>query len=150
MTKIRKVKPIKESAYPSKDLKNVTEYRHFIKIALKYADCICLSYTDGLKDFYESEWSFLAKSIIEHEYTNKSPVTIGPTVLLLYLEINNVTKQWLWNKMHIFDFISHDIESSESLEDFCLIKDKELIFCSCTHEEFYFADKKLAELIERK
>lgn len=126
---------------------NLTEtknYKRFIDIALKYADTICMTYNGGYKDFKESEWSFLNSSLIGYEITKHTAVTKGPTVCLIYLKIDSTTRSWLKQKRHIYDFIYYD----EWFDDLCLIKNKEVVFCSCTHEEFCYMNKDLAEILK--
>ena len=45
--------------------------------------------------------------------------------------------------VNVYDFYSDE----ERLEDLCLLKDEQVIFASCTHEEFCYADKKLADML---
>ena len=126
------------------ELTDGKEYQRFLRVALNYADRICLSFDGGWKDFMASDWAFLATSAVDHEITSHSPVTVGPTVLLLYLKIDHMTVEWLKGKRHIYDFQSTD---SDCPEDLCLLKNGMLVFCSCTHERFCYMNEELAALL---
>ena len=51
-----------------------------------------------------------------------------------YFELNNITKKWLLKHKSVFDF---DGENPNELQDLALYKDEELMFSSCTHEEYH-------------
>ena len=124
-------------------LTNTTNYYKFLKVALNYADTICLTFCGGYKDFIELDRNSLAESLKGHKITNQTPVTIGPTVCLLYFRINSTMREWLNRRRQIYDFYPDE----EWLEDLCLLKDEQVIFASCTHEEFCYIDIKLAEML---
>lgn len=130
------------------DLTNTENYRNFMRIALKQADRICLTYNLGYKDFVESEWNFLVDSLVSQKRTERTYVTIGSTHLMLFFDINKTTTDWLMEKYHIYDFVSRDPDSNEYLEDLALVKNDEAIFASCTHEEFFWIDEKLEEALK--
>lgn len=124
-------------------LTNTTNYYKFLKVALNYADTICLTFNGRYKEFIELDRNSLAESLKGHKITNQTAVTIGPTVCLLYFRIDSNMRKWLDRKRHIYDFYSDE----EWLEDLCLLKDEQVIFASCTHEEFCYVDKKLADML---
>lgn len=124
-------------------------YRRFLRKAFRYADQICLSCC-GLdyEEFAASRWGALADSVTGYEYTVESPVTCGPEVLLLYLNINQVTAKWLLEKDNIYDFWETGPQQGTFLWDLCFVKNRELIFCSCTHERFCSISPELLEWVE--
>jgi len=126
------------------ELTETKNYKKFIDVALKYADTICMTYNGGYADFKKSEWGFLVDSVIEYEITKRTPVTEGVSVCLIYLKIDAVTYSWLKEKSNIYDFIYYD----EWFDDLCLVKNREIVFCSCTHEEFCYINKELTEKLQ--
>lgn len=117
------------------DLENTDSYRKFMRIALKYADCIGVSYTSDFSAFKESKWwEPLGKSVIRYEYDERG-------TLMLHLRIDHFTYDWLKGKKNIFDF--GDLRDDEEfLWDMCLYKDGREIFSSVTHEkDLYISDE---------
>lgn len=145
---MRKIQDFTERPILYEELTNSDEYHKFMKWMSRYADCICVT-CDGLNysDFQESKWKFLNGSIIDHEYTVKSPVTHGPEVMLLYLKIDNVTSKWIREKENIYDFMEPIINKKHYiwLYDLCLVKNKKLELCSCSHEEFCYISTEMLE-----
>lgn len=127
------------------NLMQTNNYRRFIDKALNYADIICMTYNKNDSDFKKSSWSFLKNSVIRYEMTKQTAVTKGLRVCLIYLKKDKITTKWLKEKNHIYDFIC---SGDEWLDDLCLIKNDEIVFCSCTHEEFCYMSHDLAELIK--
>lgn len=141
---MKKVKEYREDPiWCEEELTSIEGYQHFLKIALSYADTVCLSFGGGYRDFLESDYSVLEGSVFDHEITNVSPVTKGPTVCLLYLRIDKTVTKWLSSLKNIFDF---GVDAYD-LDDLCLIKDGKLIFCSCTHEEFCYVNSELKNIL---
>lgn len=59
------------------ELEDARSYRKFILAALKYADCIGLSYACDLSAFKESKWwEMLAGSFIRHEYDERGNLMV--------------------------------------------------------------------------
>lgn len=127
------------------NLTDTKNYKRFINIALNYADTICMTYNGDYKEFKKSEWSFLKNSITGHEITNQTAVTKGPTVCLIYFRIDDNTIKWLKEKNHIYDFVYCD----EWFDDLCLVKNGEVVFCSCTHEEFCYINNELVKRLKK-
>lgn len=124
-------------------LENPEKYRIFVREALKYADCIGLSYTSDYSAFLESAWSGLfSESIIRHEYNDHG-------VLYLYLKIDHATVNWLKDKKDIYDFRQPDYDD-EYLWDLCIYKDGRMIFWSITHEYQTEISDELYEKIKEK
>lgn len=143
MKKIRdfKTKPVDADCLELTETKN---YRRFLDKALTYADTICMTYNGDYQSFKKSEWAFLKNSITGHEITKITPVTKGPTVCLIYLRIDPTTTKWLKEKKHIYDFVTFD----EWFDDLCFVKNGELVFASCTHEEFCEISKELRKIYD--
>lgn len=119
------------------------EYRRFIRFALKYADCLGLSYTGDLSAFKESKWwEMFAESFIRHEYDEDGDLTV-------YLKIDHVAVEWLKSKRDIFDFWDTDADEN-FLWDLCLYKDGEEIFTTVTHERLQYISQKLNNEYLRK
>ena len=139
---MEKVRDIQGEYREADELAQPEEYQKFLSVAFQYADTICLTYNREMKDFRASQWGFLHDSVVNHEYTRQTPVTNGPSVLLLYLRIDKTTKKWLQEKHDIYDF---DAAGAERLEDLCFCKDGSVIFNSCTHEEFCYIASDLSD-----
>ena len=139
---MEKVRDIQGEYREADELVQPEEYQKFLSVVFQYADTICLTYNREMKDFRASQWGFLHDSVVNHEYTRQTPVTKGPSVLLLYLRIDKTTKKWLQEKHDIYDFNSVGVEW---LEDLCFCKDGRVIFKSCTHEEFCYMSKELSD-----
>lgn len=107
-------------------LENPEKFRIFVREALKYADCIGLSYSSDYSAFLESDkYKNLIGSVIRYEYSDRGE-------LVLYFKIDHTMIEWLRSKKNIFDF--RDINDDEYLWDLCLYKDGKIIFGSITHE----------------
>lgn len=130
-------------------LDNADDFRIFLKKVFKNADTICLTYNKDYNDFIKSEWSFLKDSIMDYEYTRETAVTIGPNVMLVYLKNNKTTREWLLGKNGISDFYP-TVSASTRLDDLCFAKNGEVVFCSCTHEEFCCISEKFEALLEKE
>lgn len=121
-------------------------YKQFLDVALSYADTICMTYHGSFQDFQASPWAFLNESILGHEVTNHTPVTIGPPVCLIYFHIDRTTRAWLMGREHIYDFVCSG--DAAWFDDFCLAKDGAVVFCSCTHEAFCSIHPALSHLLQ--
>lgn len=116
-------------------LENPEDYRRFIRGALKYADCIEVSYTSDYLAYLDSEWSKLfSDSLIRYEYDDHGN-------LFLYLKIDHTTVDWLKSKKDILDFRQSD--DGEFLWDLSLYKDGREIFASVTHERETYISREL-------
>lgn len=128
--------------YPSPDLSSSEKYRKFLRFALKYADCVGLSYTGDLSAFKESKWwETFSDSFIRHEYDEYGNLTV-------YLKIDHVTVEWLKSKRDIFDFGDNNDESF--LWDLCFYKDGEEIFTTITHERLQYISQEFYNEYIRK
>ena len=117
------------------DLENAAGYRRFICFALRYADCIGISYTSDFSAFKESRWwEFLGGSVIKYEYDESGKLN-------LFLKIDHITVEWLKGKKDIFDFWQTDDE--EFLWDLCLYKDGREFFTSITHEKLSYISEEM-------
>lgn len=149
---MRKVLDFRKRPLACTGLRDTNEYKAFIKTALKYADYFCMSATGMFyEDFLKSKWDFLSDSIMDYEYTTETAVTkSSETFLLLYLKIDHITSKWLMSKKNIYDFMDAQISERDKnycwLYDLCFIKDRAIVFCSCTHEEFCFVSQELLDL----
>lgn len=144
MNQIKNFRAAPMNAY-SFNLTNPKNYKNFINKALEYADTVCMTYNGSYDAFKKSEYAFLKESVIGHEMTNQTPVTTGnPWVCLIYLKTDYNTTKWLKEKNSIYDFVYYD----EWFCDLCFAKNGEIVFSSCTHEEFCYINNELAERIK--
>lgn len=121
--------------YTEIDLQNPKNYRKFIRFALKYADCIGVSYTSDFSAFKESRWwELFGGSVVKYEYDERG-------ILNLFLKIDHITVEWLKGKKDIFDF--WQTEDEDYLWDLCLYKDKSVFFTSITHEKLSYISEEL-------
>ena len=121
--------------YIGNALQNEVNHRRFIRYALKYADCIGVSYTSDYSAFEESGWYELwGESIIAHEYDERG-------VLILFLKIDHSTVNWIKSKTNIFDFMQS--EDGEFLWDLCLYKDESEVFSTVTHEKMAYISEEM-------
>ena len=81
------------------------------------------------KEFDNDEIKDLKKYIKRYELSFATHCTLGPLSITFYFDLNDDTKKWLLNKKDIYDF--------NHLQDLALYKDNEILFSSCTHEEYY-------------
>lgn len=135
------------------EVENKQGYQNFLEFAFSYADSFCLSiYTNekliDLQDFRKTKWGYLNDSILDYEYTHKSPVTQGPEVILIYFKIDHVTTNFLKGKKTIYDFNEGIVDNKiyNWLWDLAFLKDNKFFFTSCTHEEFCSIDPNVLEL----
>ena len=125
-------------------------YQTFLDSVLEYADGFTLCYQKlgagnakpELDEFQTSRWGYLAGSVRDYEWTNESPVTIGPQVLLLYFQLDDVTKKFLRKRKNVYDFEGYDFLV---LWDLAFIKEGKIFFISCTHERFCSIDEDVLE-----
>lgn len=118
-------------------------YRKFIREALKYADCIGLSYSSDYSAFLESDcYNILSESVIRHEYSDRGE-------LVLYFKIDYTVVNWLKDKKNIYGFRQPDYDD-EYLWDLCLYRDGRMIFWSITHEYQTEISDELYEKIKEK
>lgn len=129
------------------------EYRRILDFALRYADCFSLTYhpfmeNPGLTvdDFRRTKWGFLADSIVDCEVTKETPTTVSEAEkLMLYFRFDPVTIGFLRQKTSIYDFRDHMTAGEGFLyfEDLAFLKDGQVFFASCSHEEFYLVNETL-------
>lgn len=125
------------------DLEKPENYRKFIREALKYADCIGLSYSSDYSAFLGSDcYNILSESIIRHEYSDRGE-------LVLYFKIDHTVIDWLRSKKDIYDFLP-SLDDDEYLWDLCLYKDGRMIFWSITREYQTGISDELWENIKEK
>ena len=129
-------------------------YKEFIRFACRYADTVCLTcdgWNDEIEEFADTKWGFLKDSIIAYEYTNQTPVTKGPHVILLYFRIDHVMYRWLYEKRDVYDFMDpmENGKDFQSLWDLCFVKDRQIVMSSCSHEKFCHVDEKMLRAFEK-
>ncbi len=126
-------------------------YREFIFKMADYCDTFLLAtYVDehshnitNIDDFKKSRWGFLAAGIVDYEYTDATPVTQGPKMLLIYFKMTRQSYGYLTRRKNIYDFIDFEHPSKHQynwLWDLAFVKNQKVFFCSCTHEKFCFLD----------
>ncbi len=143
---MKKIRDFTERPVEYNELENAEEYASFMKWMPRYADSICLTCV-GLEysEFGESRWEFLADSVIDYGYRVESPVTQGPEDMLLYLKIDNVTSRFIRSKKDIYDYMEPMINKKDYmwLYDLCLVKNRKLELCSCSHERFCYISENM-------
>lgn len=150
----KKVKKAQLTTNEMIDFNGLTDpilYREFIFKMADYCDTFLLAtYVDehshnitNIDDFKKSRWGFLAAGIVDYEYTDVTPVTQGPKMMLIYFKMTRQSYDYLTKRKNIYDFRDYEHPGKHQynwLWDLAFIKDETVFFCSCTHEKFCFLD----------